>query len=418
MKYFIPFLFFFSCTVEYPPIKIDKIAINQIVDKYIENESLAVLHVYLEKFDGTPLYSNSRQDFSYIGDFVDENTWFRVWSMSKIVTISLALDLIEDGVISMDDDVSLYVPQFKNLKIAKGPNGESLNEWNPDQDLCPIIEDEVEYIMTIRDLFNHKAGFYYSTTSEYCLNDLIASKNLASSTDSDDFIKRLSELPLIQKPGDKFWYGINTTVLGFVLEKATGKSLNELLHERIVDPFNIKGFAYKKEEGVNLMPVFATGEDSKFRLANDGELDIFGKNVPSYEKDNKLYLGGEGMIATTNGYADFLRIILNDGELDGKRLLNKSSIKEMSSPQTQIDNVYGYNGYNLWVTGKKYKEDGKGDEGLWTGGGYEGTHYWIDRKRGFVGLIMTQIFDENGLVDRFRDDIRGEIYKEIFKNEE
>ncbi len=96
------------------------------------------------------------------------------------------------------------------------------------------------------------------------------------------------------------------------------------------------------------------------------------------------------MIATTNGYADFLRILLNNGNLNGVNFLKKSTINEMSSPHTQIDNEYGYNGYNLWVTSDKVREDGHGDSGLWTGGGYEGTHFWIDRKRKFVGLIMTQ----------------------------
>ena len=57
----------------------------------------------------------------------------------------------------------------------------------------------------------------------------------------------------------------------------------------------------------------------------------------------------------------------------------------MSSPHTQIDNEYGYNGYNLWVTSDKHIEDGTGDEGLWTGGGYEGTHFWIDRKEDLLG---------------------------------
>ena len=415
MKYLILLLFFFSCTVEDKPIVFDKLEVNKVIDKYVENESLAVLHVYLEKLDGTPLYSNSRQDFSYIGDFVDENTWFRIWSMSKIVTISLAMDLVEDGVISLNDDVADYIPEFKNLKIVKGPNGEKLNHWD-DISLCPLTEVQEDYIMTVSDLINHKAGFYYSTTKTNCLNELIASKNLATSVDTNDMINRLSDLPLIQNPGEKFYYGLNTTILGFVLERATGKTLRQLLKERILDPFGIEGLDYIKNDSIKLLPVFS-GVDKSVRPANQGELDIFGQDVPNYEPENKLFLGGEGMIATTNGYADFLRILLNNGKLNGVNFLKKSTIKEMSSPHTQIDNEYGYNGYNLWVTSDKHIEDGTGDGGLWTGGGYEGTHFWIDRKRGFVGLIMTQIFSPNKIAANKENDIRGLIYKEIFKNE-
>ena len=264
MKYLILLLFFFSCTVEDKPIVFDKLEVNKVIDKYVENESLAVLHVYLEKLDGTPLYSNSRQDFSYIGDFVDENTWFRIWSMSKIVTISLAMDLVEDGVISLNDDVANYIPEFKNLKIVKGPNGEKLNHWD-DISLCPLTEVQEDYVMTVSDLINHKAGFYYSTTKSNCLNELIASKNLASSVDTNEMINRLSELPLIQNPGEKFYYGLNTTILGFVLERATGKTLRQLLKERILDPFGIEGLDYIKNDSIKLLPVFS-GVDKSVKI--------------------------------------------------------------------------------------------------------------------------------------------------------
>jgi len=414
MKYLILLLFFFSCTVEDKPIVFDKLEVNKVIDKYVENESLAVLHVYLEKLDGTPLYSNSRQDFSYIGDFVDENSWFRIWSMSKIVTISLAMDLIEEGVINMNDDVADYIPELKNLKIAKGTNGEKL--YDAQNSHCPLTFSDENYVMTINDLINHKAGFYYATTSSNCLNELISSKNLASSKNSIEFINKLSQLPLILNPGESSFYGLNTTVLGFVLEKATGKTLRQLLKERIIDPFGIEGLDFVKNDSIELLPVFSSA-DKIVRKAKNGELDIFGLDVPVYNNKNELFLGGEGMIATANGYADFLRILLNNGNLNGVNFLKKSTIKEMSSPHTQVDSYDGYNGYNLWVTNDNYRKDGIGDSNLWTGGGYEGTHFWIDRKRGFVGLIMTQIFDESGLQDKFRNEIRGTIYKEIFKNE-
>ena len=112
MKYLILLLFFFSCTVEDKPIVFDKLEVNKVIDKYVENESLAVPCLFRKARWYTSVL-NSRQDFSYIGDFVDENTWFRIWSMSKIVTISLAMDLVEDGVISLNDDVADYIPEFK-----------------------------------------------------------------------------------------------------------------------------------------------------------------------------------------------------------------------------------------------------------------------------------------------------------------
>jgi hypothetical protein len=176
--------------------------------------------------------------------------------------------------------------------------------------------------------------------------------------------------------------------------------------------------AYDLPEGAIMLPRFS-GKDSLLRIANHGELDIFGQDVPDYLPEHQLYLGGEGMIATANGYSDFLRMLLNKGTLNGYRFLEESTIEDLTSPHTQKDNSYGYNGYNLWVSGKPYFEKGRGDKGLWIGGGYEGTHFWIDTKRGFVGTIMTQMFWVfDGTYGYSKDDrIRGSIYQPWTKME-
>ena len=180
----------------------------------------------------------------------------------------------------------------------------------------------------------------------------------------------------------------------------------------------IEGLAYDLPEGASMLPRFS-GKDSLLRTAKVGELDIFGQDVPDYRPEHQLYLGGEGMIATANGYSDFLRMLLNNGTLNGYRFLEKSTIEDLTSPHTQKDNSYGYNGYNLWVSGEPYLENGRGDKGLWIGGGYEGTHFWIDTKRGFVGTIMTQMFWVfDGTYGYSKDDrIRGAIYQPWTKME-
>ena len=282
---------------------------------------------------------------------------------------------------------------------------------------CPyqLVENKSE--MTVLQLINHEAGFYYSTTGINCLDNILDSKNLAASKNSNELIQKLSELPLIDYPGNKHFYGLNTTVLGLVNERASGETLNELVKNRITEPLNINGLQYNKNLDTKLLPVFS-GVDSIIRLANKGELDIMGSYVPGYGIENELFMGGEGMIGTADGYADFLRMLLNHGELNGHRFLEESSVREIYSPHTQLENDYGYNGYNLWVTSSLNKEKGFGDEGLWTGGGYEGTHFWIDPKRDFVGLIMSQMFETPSQGHGRDNEIRGEIYKQIFKNEE
>ncbi|MDA0758097.1 MAG: serine hydrolase [Bacteroidetes bacterium] len=417
-------LFIASCNVNESIIS-DLKSLDSIVSKYVDNKSQALLLVRLEGDKGDVIYQYSDKNESLVPDHdINENTWFRIWSMSKIVTISITMDLVEDGFLKLDDPVSKYIPEFSDLKVAVANNGKPLtgygqllgNDKSENEDPCPIKLVEPKSEMTVLQLINHEAGFYYSTTGIECLDNGLNSKNLAYSKNSNELIQKLSELPLIDHPGNKHFYGLNTTVLGIVNERASGESLDDLVKNRITDPMNIRGLQYNKNHDTNLLPVFS-GADSTIRLANDGELDIMGKYVPSYGIDNELFMGGEGMIGTADGYTDFLRMLLNHGELNGHRFLNESSVKELYAPHTQLDNDYGYNGYNLWVTSKLLKEKGFGDEGLWTGGGYEGTHFWIDPKRDFVGIIMTQMFEAPKAAHGRDNEIRGEVYRQIFKNE-
>ena len=175
-------------------------------------------------------------------------------------------------------------------------------------------------------------------------------KDLNSAKNAQELIDLLREMPLVQQPGTAYYYGLNTTVLGLVAERATGKSLNQLVEERVTDPMNIQGLQYGKPDAVNLLPRTSGGEEL-MKVDSTNEKDILGAELPNYAPEVQLYLGGEGMLATTDGYADFARMLLHRGTLNGYRLLEDSTITEMSSPHTQLDNPWGHNGYNLWVTG-------------------------------------------------------------------
>ena len=427
MKKLLVLILIIFCSCDKSKILIhDSNKLDSIVDKYIDNGSQALLLVRLEDNDGNSIYQYSNKNNTLVPDHeINEKTWFRIWSMSKIVTISLTMDLVEDGILKLDDPVTKYIPEFVNLKVAVSKKGKPLSSYAEgigideleNDEPCPyqLVENKSE--MTVLQLINHEAGFYYSTTGINCLDNILNSKNLAASKNSNELIQKLSEFPLVDYPGNKHFYGLNTTVLGLVNERASGESLDNLVKNRITEPMNIKGLQYNKNSDTKLLPVFS-GIDSSIRYANDGELDIMGTYVPGYGIENELFMGGEGMIGTADGYADFLRMLLNHGELNGHRFLNESSVKEIYSPHTQLENDYGYNGYNLWITSKLYKEKGYGDEGLWTGGGYEGTHFWIDPKRDFVGLIMTQMFETPKAGHGRDNEIRGEVYTQIFKNEE
>ena len=393
--------------------------LDNILNHFVDEGFYPFIYARLEDLDGNLLYEHSIVNEELLPKTtVDGDTWIRIWSMSKLVTISVALDLVEDGIIKLNDPITKYIPEFENLKVAVSNEGKSLPEydWGNRNQACPIQLVPNDSVMTILHLINHEAGFYYATTGYSCIDSLMAEQNLPTAKNSDDLINLISKLPLIQHSGTDYFYGINTTVLGLVAERATSKNLKELVTERVTEPLNIKGLAYRLPESEEFLPKF-TGRDSILREAVRGELDIFGPDVPDYKLDHQLYLGGEGMVATADGYADFVRMLLFRGELNGYRFLEKETVEDICAPHTQLDNPFGHNGYNLWISGDTMKILNQGEAGLWIGGGYECTYFWADPKRNFVGIIMSQNNEVYPPGYELNDKFRGALYRQLWESE-
>ena len=397
----VPLLMLFGCGASS--------SFDKAVTSLLEEEVVALKHypfmtAYVETAEGEVLVSSAVANPQFYGDAKGPGAddWMRIWSMSKLVTIVLTLDLAEDGVIALNDEVSDYLPEVATLKVARPRSGGTLPEasaqsydLNADGDVtevaCDLVFEDPSRPMTIRDLMIHTAGFYYATTNLPCLDEPQAKLELPLTSSSGEWIAGISQLPLIQSPGEGYYYGLNTTVLGFALERATGKSLQALLEERIVTPYNIEGLSFLLPESASLPPR-VSGIDGELRLANPMELDIFGGHQPPYGSDTTLFLGGEGLVATAPGFARFLRVVFFSEQSGVEPLLESSSIEAMTSPQSNIDSGWGAMGYALWLSNGRRPDDTYGRADLWTGGGYEGTRYWIDPTRGRVGVLMTQVF--------------------------
>ena len=412
----------FSCKKEAPTTTLqipNPTQLDSVLNHYVEEGYYPFIYARLEDLDGNLLYEHSTVNNELLPNTkVDGDTWIRIWSMSKIVTITVALDLVEDGIISLNHPVSKYIPEFEKLQVAVSNNGENLNEfdWGNQDKVCPIQLVPNDSVMTVLHLLNHEAGFYYATTGFPCLDSMAAEQNLPTAKNSDELIERMAKLPLVQHSGASYFYGTNTTVLGVVAERATGKSLKQLVAERVTDPMKIVGLQYGLAAGEKLLPRF-TGRDSILRKAKKGELDIFGPDVPDYDLAHPLFLGGEGMVATADGYADFIRMLLKRGELNGHRFLEKLTVEDIYAPHTQLDNPYGYNGYNLWISGDSMRILETGEAGLWIGGGYECTYFWADPKRNFVGVLVSQNNEVRAPGYDLNNKFTGAVYKQFWEEE-
>ena len=285
----------------------DPDAVDAVIDRFVEGGYYPFIYARLEDREGNVVYEHGAVNRDLLPDAeIDGQTWIRIWSMSKIVTISTVLDLVEDGLLSLEDPVTQHIPEFGKMQVAVTADGRNLSEVeNEDKaSVCPFELTPADTVMTVRHLINHEAGFYYATTNIPCLDSALNEENVAVAENTQDFVDRLARLPLIQQPGTGYHYGTNTTVLGMVAERATGKTLKHLVEERLTGPLGIDGLQYGLPAGAELLPRIS-GRDETLRIAHQGELDIFGADVPGYDPDHELYLGGEGMLATADGTRTF-----------------------------------------------------------------------------------------------------------------
>jgi CubicO group peptidase (beta-lactamase class C family) len=371
----------------------DRAILDSIADQHIAEGNFPFIYVRIEDGEGCLRYDYYTSNADLMGDkVVDEKTPIRIWSMSKAVTAAMTMDLIEDGLLSLDDDVSQFIPEFENLKVAVFDTVDAA---------CPYEVEDLKTTMTIRHLLNHEAGFYYGETQYPCIDEPFRDLGLAENQSTDSLIAALSRLPLLYQPGESEYYGFATSVLGFVLERVSGKKLDELIQERFSEPLDLSLFTYHKGEK-ELLPFFK-GVDSTISKGSANDADLMGQ-TPPYQKGG-ANLGGEGMIANAESYIGFLRMLMHEG----KGILEPASIDTLVSPQTQKDSRWGHMGFTIWITGDTMRHLGRGVENLWVGGGYEYTQYWIDKERDLVAVLMTQMRDSRR-GHEYWDELKGALY--------
>lgn len=403
--------------------KDDKVAaknVDVVIDGLVDEGNYPFLLVRVETLDGDLVYQHSKVNRDLIPSLkIKGNSWMRIWSMSKIVTIVTILDLVEDGILKLSDPVSKYVPEVSEMMVAYDSSGEKsiVHSMNNPEDACPFVLKPQMNEMTIDDLLNHEAGFYYPATKVDCLNTALAKNSLPPTMDGHGFMEMLKSTPLVQDPGTIYYYGLNTTVAGFVAERATGMSLEELVKQRITGPLGIKGLTYHLPAKA-VLPPRVNGESGTLKIAEDRDLDIFGGFLPLYNPENRLYLGGEGMTATAKGYAKFIRMLAGKGALKDTRILDEQSVDLLVEPHTNVNHPFGHNGYNIWVAnGFRGKDNSSHKPGLWFGGGYEGTRFWIDPDLGIVGVVMTQVNNSPGNQDEDLVSVLNEFYSNFYPYE-
>lgn len=321
-----------------------------------------------------------------------EDTIFRIASQSKALTSVAVMILQEDGKLLISDPVSKYLPEFANTTVAVPKDGGGYD----------VVKAKRQ--ITIRDLLTHTSGVSYGFGPAKDKWEAAKIQNWYFADRDEpigETVKRMAALPMDAHPGEKYIYGYSVDILGVVVEKVSGKTLEEFFNERIIKPLDMKdtSFFLPTNKTSRLAAVYSV-KDGKLERAADPGLGVGQGHYVNGPR--KSFSGGAGLLSTARDYARFLQMMANGGELDGKRILSRKTIDLMTSDHLRSIK-YDRDGQGFGLGFSVVKDVGAygspSSVGEYGWGGAYHSNYWVDPKEQLVVVYMTQHIPATGLDD-------------------
>jgi len=320
-----------------------------------------------------------------------KDTIFRIFSMTKPVTGVAMMILYEEGKWQPSDPIAKYIPEFAQLKVFKGV----------DQGGKMLVEDPV-HPPTMRELMTHTAGFTYGIFGNSPVDKMYVDQRVWQSQSLKDMIDKLAKTPLLYQPGTRWVYSASMDIQGYIVEKLSGQSLPDFVQQRILGPLGMKdsGFFVPKEKRNRFATLYAADQKGELiSSAAEGNAP-----VTNYAAQPSMPSGGGGMVSTAEDYLRFAQMLLNQGELDGVRILAPATVQlmtsnhlapslmtgEFSAGPEKIRPGMGW-GYDCAVFSDPLQADevvGKGTFFWW---GAADTWFWVDPTNDLIFIGMTQL---------------------------
>ncbi len=320
---------------------------------------------------------------------VTSDTVYRVYSMTKPVTSALIMDLVSEGKINLSDPASKYIPQLGQMKVVSlGADGQ------------PKYADQAQP-MTVEDLLLHRSGMAYGIFGGNPIEEAWGKADLFNpQVAMADNMDKMTTLPLLGQPGEQWFYSFSIDVLGHIVEVVTGQTLGEAMNERLFEPLGMTETAFRVSP--ELKPRFA----STYALQPDGSYVLFedGQTSPFAMQDGKMESGGGGLTSTTDDWLKFSRMLLNEGEYEGKQILEPETIRLMMTDHLgdtpsllpwikgETGAGFGYGGSVQMTSTPELEAQSGRYPGQFGWGGAARTNFWIDPENNAVGIIMLQFF--------------------------
>ena len=311
---------------------------------------------------------------------------FRIASQTKAITSIAVMMLFEEGKFLLDDPVSKYIPEFANPRVL-----DKFNEKDTTYTTVPANRE-----ITIRDLLTHTSGIDYAGIGSKSMGAIYAKAHIPAGFVNDkvllgDKIRILGKQPLIHQPGERFTYGLNTDVLGYLVEVLSGENLDQFFRTRIFIPLGMTDTYFYLPASKSDRLVSVSTEDNMHRVVKLDDRTIPGFSVNYPLAEGSYYSGGAGLSSTVKDYATFLQMLLNKGVYNGKRLLSRHTVELITSNQIGDLNL-GRDKFGLGfqITTKDGQARMGVSEGSFAWGGIFSTIYWADPKERLVCLLFIQ----------------------------
>lgn len=361
--------------------KIDGSRIDAVLARAVESGAVPHVAAIAADRDGVVYEGAAGVRVAGGDDPVTPGTQFRIMSMTKMVVTAAALQQVESGALDLDAPVEQYCPEFGELQVLDGFDGDT-----------PRLRPPASKA-TVKHLVTHTSGLTYWFWNA----DLVKYEAVTGLPNVVPGRLEALKAPLVADPGTRFEYGINTDWLGRVVEAVTGKGLDVVVKEGITGPLRMDDTMFLLDDARrdNTVTVHVPGEDGGWTSA--GEL---------LNQEPEWWAGGHGLYSTPRDYIRFERALLRGGELDGERILDQATVDaaftnqigdldvpaEIPTADPPITDTLtvgpGYKwGYGLLLNTADVPGRRRAGTGAWAG--LFNTHFFVDRTTGICASIYT-----------------------------
>jgi CubicO group peptidase (beta-lactamase class C family) len=354
--------------------------LTQVMQGYIDRGKIAGMVTLIAR-DGRVAYLRPFGKLDLRGADMPANGIFRIASQTKAVTSVAVMILQEEGKLLLDDPIARYIPEFAHTRVAVP---------SEDKKTKGYITVPAKRPITIRDLLTHTAGISYGdglAKDEYLAAGIQGWFLADKKEPIGEIVKKLATLPFEAQPGERWVYGYNTDILGYLVERLSGMSLADFFAQKITGPLDMTDthFFLPEDKLSRFTSVYGVEEKGGLKLMEDARDN-------SYVKGSRVcYAGGAGLLSTAEDYARFLLMLQGGGKLGDVRILSPNSVELMTVDH--VGNLYDPGGFGLgfWVTERLGRNGQPGSVDSFGWGGAYHTTYWVDPAEKLVAVLMTQL---------------------------